>query len=134
MLASVFFICKGYYFGLFQEEVSLDLLFQHFNTMLIFMGLGISFSSLQDPTKAQNNFSKKIWEDPRKGKMFIFLICGLIIFALVSGLIGYFQSSMNIIKELSVGAIVLGLGMFGMLKTAIEMFENHRLDKNAKSD
>ncbi len=26
--------------------------------------------------------------------------------------------------------VSLGLGMFGLLKTAIEMFDNHRLDRN----
>ena len=28
------------------------------------------------------------------------------------------------------GLVGLGLGMFGLLKTAIEMFEHHRLDRN----
>lgn len=130
MLGGVFFVCKAYYLGLFQGEPNPDLLFENINIFLLFMGLGISFSSLQDPTKTQNNFSKKVWQDPKKGKYFIYLICATIVVTLITGLIGFFVTNEGILHELSVGAIVLSLGMFGLLKTAIEMFENHRLDKN----
>jgi len=43
-------------------------LFSNFNTALIFSGIGISFSTLQDTTKVQNSFSKNIWENKKKGK------------------------------------------------------------------
>jgi hypothetical protein len=33
------------------------------------------------------------------------------------------------IKELSFGGIFCGIGLIGFSKTAIEVFENHRLDK-----
>lgn len=33
-------------------------------------------------------------------------------------------------ENAAVGVIVLGIGMIGVLKGAIEMFENHRKDKN----
>ena len=34
-------------------------------------------------------------------------------------------------KNITFGILVLGIGVIGMLKSAIEMFENHRKDKNA---
>ncbi|MGB5385124.1 MAG: hypothetical protein WBN19_14795 [Lutimonas sp.] len=107
-----------------------DLIFQSLNSALIFMGLSISFSSLQDTTKTQNKVSKKIWQDPVKGKIMIMLMSFMILFFLISGLIGYYKMEFGILKDLSIGIIVLGLGMFGLLKAAIEMFENHRIDKN----
>ena len=54
----------------------------------------------------------------------------MILFLHIFGLKGYFLSNEGVLKDLSVGIIVLGLGMFGFLKAAIEMFENHRSDKN----
>ncbi|MFC6860312.1 hypothetical protein [Zunongwangia atlantica] len=108
-----------------------NLILQNFNNVLIFLGLAVSFSSLQDTTKTQNNFSKKIYENPKKGKAFILSICFMIILILTFGLIGYYNSVESLLKDLSVGLIVLSLGMFGFLKAIIEMFENHRKDKNA---
>ncbi|MEQ9101170.1 hypothetical protein [Imperialibacter sp.] len=48
---------------------------------------------------------------------------------LAFGMFGYFASENDIIKELAFGVVVLGIGLIGMLKAAIEMFENHRKDK-----
>ena len=107
-----------------------NLIFQQLNTCLIFMGLGISFSSLQDTTKTQNKFSKDIWGNPKKGKIAIIIMSLLIFLILNLGLIGYLNAVDGVLKDLSIGLIVFGLGMFGLLKAAIEMFENHRKDKN----
>jgi hypothetical protein len=42
------------------------LIFENLNYLLIFMGLGVSFSFLQDTTKTQNNFSKKYLESEKR--------------------------------------------------------------------
>jgi hypothetical protein len=60
----------------------------------------------------------------------IILMSLMILFFLLFGLIGYYILEIGILKDLSIGIIILGLGMFGLLKAAIEMFENHRKDKN----
>lgn len=99
------------------------------NNALIFLGIQVGFSTLQDTTKTQNKISRRVWESPRKGKLMILVISSLVLFFLVFGLIGYFSSEENIHKEVSFGLIVLGIGILGMLKSAIEMFENHRKDK-----
>ena len=101
------------------------------NNALIFLGIEVGFSTLQDTTKTQNKISRRVWESPRKGKLMILLISLLVLFFLVFGLIGYFSSEENIHKEVSFGLIALGIGILGMLKSAIEMFENHRKDKQA---
>lgn len=131
MLVTAYFVLKP---ELFESELLKEnpmLLFKSFNSALIFMGLAVSFSSLQDTSKTQNKLSKKIWEDPLKGKIMIILISCLIFLFLIAGLIGYFKTTDGILNEVSVGIIILGLGMFGFLKAMIEMFENHRKDKNS---
>ena len=117
-----------------QLEPSPEIIFKSLNSVLIFMGLAFSFSSLQDTTKTQNKMSKKVWENPKKGKIMIAVICFLILMLLVMGLTGYYLSSNILLKEISTGVIVMALGLFGFLKAAVEMFENHRLDKNPVVD
>lgn len=130
MLVSLFYAFKPYLYGIEALKENPSLLVESANLTLVFIGLGISFSSLQDTTKTQNKFSKNIWESPKKGKVFIGIFCVMILFTLTYGLFGYLIAPEGVLKELSIGFIVLGLGMFGMLKAMVEMFENHRLDKN----
>ena len=126
-------ILTGVYFAylpFFAEDgFSKENYFEAINNALIFMGLGVSFSSLQDTTKTQNKFSKNIWESPRKGKMAIIIFSIFILINLLLGVIGYFGLQDSAFKSLSIGFIVFAIGLIGLLKAAIEMFENHRLDK-----
>lgn len=99
------------------------------NSALIFLGILVGFSTLQDTTKTQNKISRKIWESPNKGRIALWTISVLVLLFLISGLIGFLSSRENIHKQVSFGLIVLGIAMLGMLKGAIEMFENHRKDR-----
>ena len=94
------------------------------------MGIGMSFSTLQDTKKTQNNISKKIWQSPTKGKIFIFSLAASNLFMFVLGISGLYVSQDNALSEVSLGLIVFAIGILGVLKAAMEMFENHRLDKN----
>lgn len=133
MLVSLFFAVKPYFSGFDAIANNIDDLLKDYNYVLIFLGLGISFSTLQDTTKTQNDVSKKVWEDPKKGKRAIWIISGSTLIVLIYGIFGYFISDNPKVKELAFGAIVFGIGLIGFLKTAIEMFENHRTDKNPKN-
>lgn len=95
------------------------------------MGLGISLSTLQDTTKTQNEVSRKVWEDPKKGKIAIVVITFLAAFLIFIGFYGVYLSSSEILEQLAFGTIVLGIGVVGLLKSAVEMFENHRSDKKS---
>ncbi len=130
MLIGLYFALSPYFNGIEKIKENPDLIFKNLNSTLIFMGLGVGFSSLQDTTKTQNKISEKIWKNPKKGKIMIAMISFMILLLLLLGLIGYYISNTRILKELSIGIIVFGLGMLGFLKAAIEMFENHRIDKN----
>lgn len=110
------------YFGGF------DTFWTSVNNALVFSGLAISFSTLQDTTKTQNDFSKKVWEDPRKGMLALMVISGTTLLFLALGIFGFFVSKGGILKEVSFGVLMLGLGYVGLLKAAIEMHEHHRVE------
>lgn len=129
LLIGLYFVLSPYLYGIEYIKNDINLFFKQLNTSLIFMGLGVSFSSLQDTTKTQNNFSKNIWENPKKGKPVIIIMSIFILLILTIGLTGFLFAPNVILEELSIGLIVFALGMFGFLKAAIEMFENHRMDK-----
>src|SRR5690606_12653270 len=69
-----------------------------YNNVLIFAGLGISFSTLQDTKKTQNKFSKKVWENPKHGKTALIVISIVTFFFLVLGTIGLFALEDHILK------------------------------------
>lgn len=121
----------GLYFAVRPYIAGFDTLWDSLNSLLIFMGLGISFSTLQDTTKTQNEVSRRIWEDPKKGKRFITFMSVATLLFIILGLFGYFFSNLSVLQELSFGLIVLGIGFMGMVKSAVEMFEYHRKDKEA---
>lgn len=131
MLIGIYFVIKPYLKGIDFLKNNPDIIFENFNYTLIFMGLGISFSTLQDTTKTQNNFSKKIWQNFKKGTLFIGLIAFFTFGILIFGIFGYFVSPNEKLQQLSFGTIVFGIGLIGFLKVALEVFENHRLDKNS---
>lgn len=99
------------------------------NYVLILLGLSLSFSTLQDTTTTQNEFSKKIWQHPTKGKIFLAIIASMAFILIVVGMLALFWLKADQTESVAVGIIVLGIGMIGLLKAALEMFENHRLDK-----
>ncbi|MEM9671984.1 MAG: hypothetical protein AAF992_05280 [Bacteroidota bacterium] len=121
LLVAMYYVYRPYIF-------KTDTVWQDLNTGLIFLGIAISFSSLQDTQKTQNKFSKRIWESPIKGKVALVIMTFMTFSFIVYGMFGLYFSRSEIVYELSVGIIVLGIGFVGLLKVAIEMFENHRID------
>ena len=96
-----------------------------YNYALIFMGLSISFSTLQDNTKTQNKMSKRVFENPVWAKRFLFYLLVLFIVFLCAGMYGLFASGSEIINSLSYGLLSLGVGLIGLLKAAGEMAKFH---------
>lgn len=97
------------------------------NNALIFAGLGVGFSTLQDTTKTQNDFSKRIWQSPRKGMITLVVMSATTLIFLLLGIYGLYVAKGGVLKEVSFGVLTLGLGYVGMLKAAIEMHEHHRI-------
>ncbi len=122
MLISGYYIVQPYIVGF-------DTIWENYNLALLFMGIAISLSTLQDTTKMQNEMSRKIWEDPKKGKRMLIALRLLAFGCIAIGIFGASVSTNEALKELSYGIIVLGIGLIGMLNTAMDLFDNHRLDK-----
>lgn len=106
-----------------------DTFLSNFNLSLIFVGIGVSFSSLQDVTKTQNDFSKNIWRSRRKGKIALYGLTILIFFLFVIAGIGYFESDNKVLNEVATGLVVFAIGFLGLLKVAIEMYEYNQMSK-----
>ncbi|WP_313318361.1 hypothetical protein [Stenotrophomonas sp.] len=102
-----------------------------YNSALLYAGVGVGMSSLQDPSKTQNKVSKRVWQDPRKGRLMLWLISAQALLPIVLGLVGAALATTTALSQLALGLVAFGLGMIGLLKTAIEMREHHRLDKDA---
>jgi len=98
------------------------------NSMLVFLGISISFSTLQDTRKTQNKVSLRVWQDPKKGAAFLIVMGVMTLGFMLTGLVGMTFGPETVIKEISLGLVVIGIGMMGQLKTAAELFEHHRVD------
>ena len=127
MLVALGYTIKPYVTGF-------DGIWEDLNYGLLYAGIGIGLSSLQDPTRTQNEISRKVWQDPRKGRAMLWAMAVPTLLMLVVGLAGSYRPENDIIQQVSMGLFSMGLGMIGLLKTAIEMFEHHRLDKNATDE
>ena len=100
-----------------------------YNRALLYAGVGVGLSSLQDPAKTQNQMSKRVWEDPRKGLLMLWLLSAQALLPILLGLLGTALAPTTALSQLALGMVAFGLGMIGLLKTAMEMREHHRLDK-----
>lgn len=118
MLIAVYFSLRPYINGF-------ETVFEDLNKVLMFMGLGISFSTLQDTSKTQNKISLTVYQNPTYARLFFIFVCAVIILLISVGLLGLFELSKPIFQELSLGTLVLGIGMIGLLKAVSEMIENH---------
>jgi hypothetical protein len=117
MITGLFYALKPFFDG---GNVDLE----NLNNGLVFVGLGISLSTLEDITKTQNNLFKLIRKNPRTGKTIIILMSVITFLILVLGIFGIFFSGNDMLNELYFGLILLGVGLIGFLKSAIEIIEN----------
>ena len=94
------------------------------NLGLVFMGIGVSFSTLQDTTKTQNNFSKRIFQNPRYTRWFLILSIILVVFFMGLGIVGLVWVNSGPLHDLAYGFLSLGVGFVGLIKGATEIAEN----------
>ncbi len=130
ILISAFYFYIPFIQALFEQEID----FGNLDYFLIMLGVALSFSTLQDTTKTQNKLSKRIWENPVAGKVFLIVVAISTFFMIFTGVVCIIIPIESALKDVAVGFTVLGIGFLGVLKAAVEMFENHRLDKNPKPE
>lgn len=117
LLVPAVFFCYRPFFN------ELEGLFQDLNAGLVFFGLAISFSTLQDTTKTHYKLAERLFRNPRISFGFLALLIVEIVVFIVAGLVGMMSTSDSALKEVSFGIIVFGLGLTGLLKSAVEMAE-----------
>lgn len=104
-------------------------LLESYNYGLIFFGLGMGLDSLKDYGKL-TWLDKKVYHKPKIAKYF-FIVLGLAIFmVIIFGIMGYYSTEQNTLKELSIGFIIFGIGAIGVLKPGMQatkdFMENER--------
>lgn len=122
------FIIIGVYYAYKPLIFELDTFWDDLNKVLVFLGLGISLSTLQDTKKVQHKLAKKVWENPKYARAFLIYLFSLIVIVVLFGLYSLLLATDEHLQEISSGIIVFGVGLIGMLKAGIEMAENHRKD------
>ena len=119
-------IVQPYILDFESNSKNLSVIVNAINNMLIFTGIGVSFSTLQDTTTTQNELSKKVWEDSKKSRRFLILLLLTIGLLFSFGIFAYFFSFNKHLEVLGVGTLVLSIGLIGVLKAAIEMANYHQ--------
>jgi len=124
LLSAYYSLVTGFDLGQsLAKKLEIDL--TNINMTLVFMGLAISLASLQDTTKVQFSFAKKIYQNRAKANFFFVVVAVEIFIFLGLGVAGMF-SSVRLLHEISFGLISLGVGLIGLLKAAVEMFEHQQ--------
>ncbi len=135
LLLGLFLAMKPFFKGFEYLASNPEYLFGTYNKSLIFFGVALSFSTLQDSSKTSLKFERKIYSNPRKAISYIILTMILVLVLFIYGFIGYLGLNIqsNVIYEFSYGSIILGIGLIGYLKLQIEIFDNLRADKKEQS-
>lgn len=106
-----------------------DLLAPGLNIALMLFGIALSLSTLQDPTKTQNEFSRKVWSHPVKGKWALGIMSFYAIGLILVGLMGLFRPADSLWGVFAGGLMSLGIAYVGVVRVGIDMFEHHRTDR-----
>ncbi|WP_373056739.1 hypothetical protein [Zunongwangia sp. H14] len=126
------FVLTALYYAYKPLMTNFQSIWQDYNSALVFCGVAISFSCFQDTRKIQNKLSRIVFQNKKYSKIFLIYLSLFSISLLSVGFIIYFFSENSNLNNLSPGLIVLGIGMLGMLKTAVELAENHGSPVNLK--
>ncbi|WP_373775209.1 MULTISPECIES: hypothetical protein [Bacteroidales] len=101
-----------------------EYLFSNYNQMLIYYGLALSFSSLQDPTKTSLRYERKIWKTPRKAKVILFATTVTMMLFFFTGFVGL-MADQPVMKEFTNGSFILSIGLLSYLKFQLDLYAIH---------
>lgn len=125
LVIGLYLIVKPVFKGFDFLSSNPEYLFQTYNNALIFLGITLSFASLQDPSKTSLSYEKNIWKSPKKAKIIFFFTISTIVVFFTAGILGFLVTE-SVIKEFSYGSLILAIGLLGYLKLQIDIFENHK--------
>lgn len=112
VLIAFYLLIKPLFKGFDYISSNPEYLFNSYSNALMFFGVALSFSALQDPARPTLRFEKKIWQNLQKAKVFlsITLIIAFIFFA--SGFLGFIMSGSSQ-REFAFASVVLAIGLLG---------------------
>ncbi|GAB5562867.1 MAG: hypothetical protein SynsKO_45140 [Synoicihabitans sp.] len=129
---ALYFAFSPYFDGFEITDEKIPLIISSINKMMIALGLALTFASLQDTQKLSLKIEKYVWTKPLWAKLTVGGIVLMTLLTTLAGSIGFFFATNDVARELSFGAIVLGIGLTGFLKTALEVYQN-QLPNSARS-
>lgn len=97
---------------------------EELNNTLVLIGIGLTLASLKDANRGSNAISKRIWEKHTISVMLVSIISLSIGVLIMFGLSIMFFSQTYRSEAIAVGMIVLGIGMIGYLKYAVERIDS----------
>ncbi|GAA4277837.1 hypothetical protein [Aquimarina mytili] len=98
-----------------------------YNFGLLFLGIGLSFTSLAD-IKKRTKLGDRIFGKPKNAKRWIIYLSILIVIIFTLGIFTMFFTKHQELKDISVGLLVLGIGIIGLLRMNLEIIKTYQED------
>ncbi len=102
-------------------------LISDYNLGLLFLGIGLSFTSLADIRK-RTKLGDRILGKPKNAKRWIIYLSLLIAGIFTLGIFTMFFTKHQELKDISVGLFVLGIGTMGLLRMNLEIIRTYQKD------
>lgn len=118
-LAMAIYYCYRPLFTGFESMVS------DYNNGLLFLGIGLSFTSLADLSK-RTKIGDLVFGKKKRAMRWLIYVCVLVITIFGIGILLHFFSPKEDLKQLSTGVFVLGIGVLGLLRMNLEIIKNYQ--------
>ncbi len=100
---------------------------ENYNLGLLFIGIGLSFTSLAD-IKKRTKLGDKIFGNPKNAKLWIIYL-GILVLSIFSlAIITMFFTKKPELNQISIGLFVLGIGTIGLLRMNLEIIKTYQPD------
>lgn len=97
----------------------------NYNLVLLFFGIAFSFTSLADISK-RTKLGDKVFGKPKNAKRWLIYICSLIFITFALAIYTMFFPADEMLKELSIGLFVFGIGIIGLLRMNLEVIKTYQ--------
>jgi len=98
-----------------------------YNLSLLFLGIGLSFTSLTDITK-RTKIGDKLFGKRKNAKLWVIYLGALIIAIFILAIDAKFFSNNQKFNKIAIGLFVLGIGMIGLLRMHLEIIKTYQTE------
>ena len=125
LVIALYYCYKPIIFGF--DNFNTDEIIASYNSGLLFLGIGLSFTSLADINK-RTKLGDKIFGKRKNARRWLIYV-GTLIFAIFAmAIILTFFGGDKKVEGLSTGLFVLGIGMIGILRMNLEIIRSYQKD------